>query len=174
MTDVCTALTLVIPQQFHDSINEIRKEHDKAFPRWMPHINFIFPFVPTDRFDDVSDKLRAKLEGFNPFTLELTEVGFFPQGKNATFHLKPKDISKLKKLFDLITCTLPDVKVKHAEFNPHLTLGQCKKSDVNSMLADVKSKLPNGVTFTVDKVYLISRPSDGQFSVHTEIMLQQY
>ena len=43
-----TALTFVLPDEVHDKINEIRSVSDKAYPRWMPHINFIFPFVPPD------------------------------------------------------------------------------------------------------------------------------
>jgi 2'-5' RNA ligase len=169
MADVCTALTLVIPNQFHNDINAIRKKYDRAFPRWMPHINFIFPFVTLDKFSEVSSKLEDKLKGFGSFTIDLTEIEYFSKGKNATFHLRPKDATKLRALFDTIAGTLPDVKVKHKEFTPHLTLGQCKKSEVDQKISEVKRALPGGISFTVDRVCLLSRPKDGPFAIHTEI-----
>lgn len=172
MTDVTTALTLVIPQKFHDEINVIRKESDRAFPRWMPHINFIFPFVPVVQFDDVKKKLQDNLKNFGSFTLELSELGYFPQGKNATFHLKPKDQSKLKELFEIIKMTLPDVEIKHAQFNPHLTLGQCKKTEADKKINEIALKLNLTIlSFTVDKISIINRSNDGPFQIHTEISL---
>lgn len=53
MTDTSTALTLIISPTYHQKINEIRSKHDKAYPRWMPHINFMFPFVPLEQFPEV-------------------------------------------------------------------------------------------------------------------------
>ena len=171
MTDVTTALTLVIPAEFHDSINSIRKQYDRAFPRWMPHINFIFPFVPVEQFNEISQKLQNGLKGFGGFQLELTEIGYFPQGKNATFHLKPKDTSRIKDLFDIIMKILPDIKVKHQEFNPHLTLGQCKKAEVDGKIEEVRSQLSKGISFTVDRIFIINRTKDDPFKIHTEISL---
>lgn len=170
MTDVTTALTLVIPVEFHNDINNIREQFDRAYPRWMPHINFIFPFVPLDEFSNISQKLQNKLEGFGNFTLELSDVGSSPQGNNVTFHLKPKNKDEIKKLFDIITEALPDIKTKHV-FNPHLTLGQCKKNEINQKINEIKELLPEGITFTVGKIYLINRTKDDPFKMHTVITL---
>ena len=55
--EVTTALTLVIPIEFHNKINEIRSKYDRAYPRWMPHINFFFPFVTQTELKNVTEKL---------------------------------------------------------------------------------------------------------------------
>jgi len=100
--DVTTALTLVIPDKFHDLINSIRKEHDRAYPRWMPHINFIFPFVSEDKFENIRQRLIPEISFFGAFELELNEIGSFKQGKNVTMHLKSTDSTQLKALFTVV------------------------------------------------------------------------
>ena len=175
MTDVTTALTLVISGQNADKLNEIRSQHDRAYPRWQPHINFFFPFVPKEEFGDVQDKLRVALKGFGEFDLELTNIGFFKQSKCATLHVKPKDDSKLKQLNDIIRQTLPQVQSKHSEFNPHLTLAQCKKGETDKMVAQLEEWLSDGITVKVTKICILSRSKENKsvpFSVNSEISLE--
>ena len=170
-TDVTTALTLVVPFELHNIINNVRKENDRAYPRWMPHINFIFPFIPVNDFEYVAEKLQSKLKDFGSFVLDLSEVGYFSQGKNATIHLKPNDDSQLKVLFNMIREALPDIAVKHSEFAAHLTLAQSKKSEATEKMEEIKKQLPDGVRFTVDKICLINRNGNDPFQIHTEIKL---
>ena len=77
--DVTTALTLVIPREFHKQINMIRCEHDRAFPRWMPHINLIFPFVEEEHFDNIEEIVKKVIEDNHiaPFELELNKLEYF-------------------------------------------------------------------------------------------------
>ena len=42
-----TALCIIPPGNSCEQIQKIRKKHDAAFERWMPHINLAFPFVDT-------------------------------------------------------------------------------------------------------------------------------
>jgi hypothetical protein len=63
-----TALALIVdPGALCTSINVIRAEHDKAFPRWMPHVNFYFPFVPIESFPAMSVRISAILKSIDPF-----------------------------------------------------------------------------------------------------------
>jgi len=41
-----SAIVVSPPPQAWEPIQDIRVKHDKAYSRWMPHINLIFPFVP--------------------------------------------------------------------------------------------------------------------------------
>ena len=45
-----TSLCVIPPKELWDEINKIRKNHDKAFDRWPPHINILFPFVEAELF----------------------------------------------------------------------------------------------------------------------------
>lgn len=173
--ETTTALTLTIPKEFHDKINDVRKLYDRAVFRWMPHINFLFPFVPEDRFPDIISRLTPKLKSFGSFELELSQLGHFKQGKNVTMHIKPKDCTKLKELFNLIRQTIPDVESKHDEFNAHLTIGQFKSSEVADKVTEMTSWLnSNNFKFTVDHICILQRSKTDNnvpFSVYHKIML---
>jgi 2'-5' RNA ligase len=79
-----TALTLVFPPlQF---IQKIRKKFDKAVVKWMPRINLIFPFVEPEVFDDMVRCLQKVCAKFEPFEIDLGELGAFTR-KRVTFHL---------------------------------------------------------------------------------------
>ncbi len=43
---VTSALALLPPTELCEQIENVRKAHDKAFERWPPHINLLFPFIP--------------------------------------------------------------------------------------------------------------------------------
>jgi 2'-5' RNA ligase len=162
--DVTTALTLVIPEEFHERINSIRSKYDRAYPRWMPHINFMFPFIPKESFTEVGKVLADALIDFKNFKVTLSEVESFKRKGNVTFHLRPRDTTQLEALFKVIRKALPDVELKHEEFVPHMTLGQCKNRDFDRIKSEIDSTVdPKSITFTVDKVSLISREGTDPF-----------
>lgn len=171
--DTSTALTFVLPNEVHDKINEIRSVSDKAYPRWMPHINFIFPFVPPTEFSSVAEKLKD-LE-FSPFKVVFDSIGYFSQGKNVTFHLKPNAESTkfLKEVFDKIRSRIPDVPVKHAEFTPHVTIAQCPKNMLHATLSMLEAWLGDNIIVECDSICIIRRsPETGdKMVVQNRIML---
>lgn len=175
--DTTTALTLVIPNKYHDMINNIRKQHDKAYPRWMPHINFYFPFVSEDKFDEIRKILVSELSTFGSFELELNDVGYFKQGKNlVTMHLKPKDPSQLTSLFKVIKSVLPsELNVRNNEFKPHLTIGQFPTEEIETRLKEYQSWLEsNPIKFNVNCISILNRSksnNDLPFEIHCNITL---
>ena len=100
--DVTTALTLIIPEEHHSRINAIREKYDRAYPRWMPHINFIFPFLSKESFPVVVEKLQDALGDFRSFDITLSEVDSFKRKGNVTFHLRPSNSSQLEELFKVL------------------------------------------------------------------------
>jgi 2'-5' RNA ligase len=183
MSDTTTALAFIIPDEFHDKINEIRSQQDRAYPRWMPHINFMFPFVSVDKFDDVHNELKNV--GITNMDITFEGIGYFSQAKQVTFHLKP-DLPSTKKLqaINKIICTTlhwVDSK-KHNignaerltnignaerltnicnEFTPHCTLAQCQKKDLvikEKELNEWFNKTFNGsLTVPFDRICMIKR-----------------
>lgn len=170
--DTCTALTLVFPIGTHSKINEIRSKHDKAYGRWFPHINFLFPFVSVGEFDNIANRL-SRLQTFGAFDLDMNTVGYFMQGSTATFHLKPSDDTKLQQLYKLIREILPEIPCKRNEFHPHLTLGQFPKYEINQRKNELEAWLGSGIKIHVNQIHLISRSrNDGTpFQIDNAIML---
>lgn len=173
--DPTTALTLLVCEPYCTKINEIRCKYDRAYPRWQPHINFLFPFVEIERFPEIENKLQSVLNEFGKFNLVFNQLGYFSQGKNVTFHLKVSDDEKLQELFQKIRDVLPEIKPKHDKFEPHLTLGQCKKTEVESILDNLRANwLGFGFTVEVQNISLINRSKTDNlvpFSEHTVINL---
>jgi 2'-5' RNA ligase len=172
--DVTTALTLVIPDEFVTKINEVRSKYDKAYVRWMPHINFIFPFVESSEFDNAEVAIKKELSNIKPFNLTLDEIGYFAQGKNLTVHIKTKDDSDMKKLFVAVKKALPNVQIKHDEFHPHLTIAQIPKQGSQKQIDQFEKWLGDGFTFKVNKVFILQRSktdTDIPFHVEREILL---
>ncbi|KAJ3297885.1 hypothetical protein HDU79_001642 [Rhizoclosmatium sp. JEL0117] len=173
MTDTTTALTIVIPPQFHAAINTIRAGNDKAYPRWMPHINLIFPFVPEDQFSTAAASLETALSSIQPFAVRLNTVNYFKQKQQCTYNLQPSpdQMSDFNALFAAVQRALPDVEIKHAQFTPHMTLGQCAAKDVENTVFGMRNWLAeNPVEFVLDRVCLIKRYSkEGQFEVLKEV-----
>ena len=155
-----TALTVIIPEEHVAKINKIRRVHDKAYPRWMPHINLIYPFIGSEHFDDIEDKLvQAFIDNpITPFTVKLNQLEYFNRGKDITFHLKPEDTTKLCKVFDTIVGSLTGVKLKRQKLVPHMTLGQCSIQDFRAMKSDLAKQLDlKNLEFVVENICLIKR-----------------
>jgi 2'-5' RNA ligase len=170
--DVTTSLTLTIPVEFHDKINEIRKEYDRAYPRWMPHINFFFPFVDQAELKEVCAKLEKILAGKKSFKIKLNKVGNFKQGSNYTYHLVPESSKELEELFVLLQKEM-GFQSGHKDFHPHMTLGQAKKKDHEEMTKKLEEWLKGtNIEFTVDKICILARSKTDNtvpFSVFSEL-----
>jgi len=130
---------------------------DRAYPRWPPHINFIFPFVPEDQFDAVFRSLTDA--DFEPQSLKFDSIGYFSQGKNATFHLKPdaRSTKILENVFAEIRKVLPDIPLKHAQFTPHVTLAQTPKKDLHATLSMLESWLGTGISVVFNEISILKR-----------------
>lgn len=170
--DTTTALTIIAPEEFQDKINQVRSKYDRAYPRWMPHINLLFPFVSLDNFEDIVDRLK-ELNDFGEIDLNMNEINYFSQGKNVTVHIKPSNKNRLSELFEKITILLPEIKPKHNEFHPHLTLAQFKKSELNEKLKELQEWLGDGFVFKINKISLIKRNDNSPFVVEKEVMLNK-
>jgi len=167
--NTCSALALLIPTRLTHDIEYIRKEHDKAYDRWMPHINLLFPFVHNDKIPDITERLNRELSKIPSFVLNLNEIGFFPQKDSNTYHLKPRDESEMINLYNAIRAAIPELKMKNNNFHPHLTLGQWKKSENPKDF--LENMFTNGIIIVVDKIHIITRNKDDHFTIHTEIPL---
>ena len=170
-----SALSIVIPDEFVAKINQIRAMNDKAYPRWMPHINLIFPFCDQSKFDNVYAQLSAKLAGFKKFTIKLNKIGSFAQSDIMTIHVKPEDSTDLQKLFAKIDECLPSMtNSRFHEFHPHMTIAQTPTIGADKQIKQFQKWLGSGFTVNVDKICFLSRSKtdkNDQFVVVKEIVL---
>lgn len=169
-TTPTTALAILIPVPYRSQITAIRSQFDAAFPRWMPHINFLFPFVPMTQFAKVVTQLQ-KLTQVKAFELQFTEIGYFRRRRDITFHLKPSLQSQvyLNQIWEIIRTTLPEIQPQHSQFVPHLTLAQCSNAQFDQMLTKLTIWLGTGLTIPIKCLSFIHRTNADPFQIHTEI-----
>lgn len=171
-----TALCIIPPENLWKPIQEIRSVHDKAYARWMPHINLLYPFVPESEFDQVKEKLENILAEKAPFDIEFDTSSFhyFEQkGQQCTFHLRPKVSEKVIEIQKLICDAFSDDSNSTApSFEAHLTLGQVPKFRISDVIIEMKSKW-TPMRFKVDRLSMISRQDDpnAKFSVKKQLFL---
>lgn len=172
---VKTALCLIPPENVWQQIQSIRSVHDKAYPRWMPHINLVYPFVPESEFANIKAQLETMVNAKNPFefTFDKTCIDYFKQkGSECTFHLRPKVNKDVVELQQIIENLLPNHLKSSRAFQAHLTLGQATTSRISDVLVEIKANWKT-IQFTVDRVCMISRENDPNdlFSIKNQILL---
>lgn len=158
---------------FVAKVNSIREKYDKAYPRWMPHINLFFPFMTENQFNSIKYELTEALSKVNSFTINLKEIESFSQKKEVTCNLRP-DQKSLKPLEDLFTVVQKIVKMepKHGKFVPHLTLGQCPKKEKDAFLAMLKKEFDNGHQLYINKLDFLTRTETTPFVIGHSLLLK--
>ena len=128
-TSTQTALAFIVPEHIQSEINSLRRIHDKAFNKWQPHINILYPFVEPSGLSSAVAILRESLNKAKSFKVSADEVGVFRHRKNATVFLKPgveseENICSLRRdLVSALGCKERD-GTHDGTFRPHLTVGQ--------------------------------------------------
>jgi len=163
--NVTSALIISPDEEFWGPIQKIREKHDKAFIRWMPHINLLYPFVPEKEFQTAFDKIE-NLQ-LRAFTIRFDGMGCFKHGKNATVFLKPTIVEantnsnplvELQQRLESVFPHCDDLSHRSEEgFQPHLTIAQFPSAQVDKKIQELM-KTWTPFTWHVNKLYLIARP----------------
>jgi len=108
---VKAALLIDLPQSnpAYQRVQQVRKDHDPAFERWMPHINIIYPFLDLDVLSASGLQRRLQASGQAAFDIELTSIGRFAFNDTCNFHFRPSKDSetKLQNLYNQLINVLP-------------------------------------------------------------------
>jgi hypothetical protein len=103
-----TALCLVLREAEHKDefahIQKLRKSHDKAYERWMPHMNIFFPFVDVTDFKDAEARVKLSLAEQEAFTLEMDSIKAFSTSNapQAIMYAAPNS-KGIESMRDLVT-----------------------------------------------------------------------
>ena len=186
-TNLCTALVIPVPAKLHAVINAIRSKHDRAYPRWTPHISIKSRFVDPASFGAVLPALETALQDQAAFQVTLNTVGSFDIRDEASVHLSmSEENAEVQSLFKTVESTLAKLssaKAKQASsskaFHPHLTLGQCPGNKAPSWCEELRAWLDaqgGSFTFEVDHLDVLQRDpnnKDVPFRVFKTIALKK-
>ena len=165
-----TAVVVIQPDDPWAPIQALRKQYDRHFRCWMPHITLIYPFRPLTEFERVASILGHACRLKQPFEVRLRRFDFFTHSRNSgTFYLVPEPAAAIKALHQALLNKLPDcsdVALFAGGFTPHLSLGQTRSRNIGAFCSRWQATWPPH-SFTLKQVHLIWRknPLDDIFRI---------
>jgi hypothetical protein len=124
---VTTALAIVVEDPgLVSCIDSVRSVCDGAHPRWMPHINLVYPFIPERMFSRFAGPMQEALRTTTPFSIKFAETAFFGGGSNGgreTIHFQVDEpqVTLMAKMARGILWRKDSPEIA---FKGHLTLAQ--------------------------------------------------
>eukprot|EP00727_Mastigamoeba_balamuthi_P012862 m51a1_g8199 putative nudix family protein (1026) ;mRNA; r:16948-20779 len=174
------AVVLAPPEALWGPIQEVRQAHDRAFARWMPHVNVVWPFVDRGRWEhtDAVQRLRDVAARVAPFRVALREVCSFAHTADSVLWLRPEcePEGRLHELQRLLADEFPELapgepNAPREPYIPHLTLGQWPKRGAAEAVRAMNAKW-RSVEWQAEAIQLICRDSDHEpFHVEHSIAL---
>jgi 2'-5' RNA ligase/predicted nucleotidyltransferase len=172
LVSAATAIAIIASPEHHPEINKLRSVHDKAYHKWQPHINILYPFVQALQLDDAIVSLKSALLKANiaRINIKIDEVGVFRHRKNATLFLKP-DSESATQIGELRKCLVQALGRDESDgthdgvFRPHLTIGQAGlQGDSVERLSDKIQKLV-GIEWECSSLAVLKRKPTGEMEL---------
>ncbi|KAL1953500.1 hypothetical protein VTO42DRAFT_2753 [Malbranchea cinnamomea] len=193
-----TALCIFPPSDREEEINRLRSLYDKAYTRWPPHMNIVYPFVPVDRLSEAIERICTELakirwKGGDDAKLELclNTAGYFPSRHKNTVYISPRDYTShvcenaieradwetgsgypdLHWLREVLMKALGHPS-KIGSFNPHLTLATITPQNtelLDALLSKARLLLP--LHWDVRELHIMTRLPSGKLVMHKTLKL---
>ena len=170
-----TAVVAMPPPEVWESVQAIRRQHDRNVHRWMPHITLLYPFMPRAHFGEALPRLKEVGRQSAAFQVTLTTFRAFTHafGK-ATIWLAPEPRQALVTLQATLQAAFPAYDEQSrfpTGFTPHLSVGQASSPRSRQHLLEALQASWQPVQFTLTAIALIWREADGPFEVAQAIPL---
>lgn len=156
-----TALCVIPPAGDCERIEQLRTLYDKAYGRWPPHVNLIYPFVNPELLPQAKDRIQAKLAEFSQqhgdLEVSLNKAGTFTHRSNCTVFLQEEE-SPESSFALLRSAVLEALDRKPTSHDFHLTIGQTKdKSESSRGFLLGKASLLRRVDFRIRSIAILVR-----------------
>ncbi|KAL0944181.1 endonuclease exonuclease phosphatase [Colletotrichum truncatum] len=169
-----TAICLIPPDELCHSVNRLRFDNDKAYSKWPPHVNLIYPFIRSTSKDDLLQNcsaivscLKARTGSSEPAPLSicLDSPGLFSHRKGSTLFLCDKNednVSRLALLRDTILAAIGETR--SGPYNMHMTIAQCEDTSPSSKLEFLLEKLRRlpPVAWHASQLVVLTRSASGK------------
>ncbi|KAI0555315.1 hypothetical protein F4679DRAFT_578702 [Xylaria curta] len=162
-----TALCVIPPKRFWPSIDRLRSLYDKAYDKWPPHINLVYPFARVEDLprastlvaSQMSSTSRDAISPLNGVKICLSATDVFSHRRDNTIFVFDNDEEQTSRLQALREITLRAMGHTLATaYRMHMTIGQSQDINASShkFLLEKTSLLPS-IEWTVDKLYVLIR-----------------
>ena len=83
-----TAVVAIPPDHLWGPIQGLRKQYDRNYRRWMPHITLLYPFRPVSVFEQIMPALAQACRSLEHFEVRLIRFDLFAHSRrNVTLYL---------------------------------------------------------------------------------------
>jgi len=161
-TSYDTALCIIPSQKCCQTIDQLRSLYDKAYGKWPPHVNFVYPFVAPENLQRAKERIESNLS--TNFTTQrspkvvLNQAGLFKHTKNSTVIIQEHAPEETTQLATLRTAVLQALGLNTSPCNFHLTIGQTENNrDSSCKFLLSKARLLPDVTLEVSSLAILIR-----------------
>src|SRR3569833_2493064 len=160
-----TALCIVPPRQLWSSVDRLRALYDKAYQKWPPHVNLVYPFVRVDSLEKAVEQIRSGLaadwrpqHGSAGLRVRLDSADVFTHRHDNTIYIHDSDKNRNDALKALRRSVLKALGHKANIFQMHMTVAQSDdvKGDRHKFLLDKVNLLPE-VEWDVGQLVILVR-----------------
>lgn len=176
-----SALALLLPTSISAPIEQVRREHDRHFARWPPHINLLYPFLASPSEESaatgsqLNDEIRLRIQravsNIAPFTVSLQAdpPGTFHHSRRSKTVWLGTSTQSVQQLQAALLAEFPECHVDKRPYIPHLSVGQANSEAGAQQLRDVINKsisehltvqedgTPMALQWYIDTVFVIER-----------------
>ncbi|TPX15005.1 uncharacterized protein E0L32_004835 [Thyridium curvatum] len=146
-----TALCIIPPSHLWSSIDKLRALYDKAFEKWPPHVNLVYPFVRVESLERSAELLQSAVQSWKQHSadgrlrIQLDSAGVFPHKHDNTIYIHDSDEDRNASLQRLRRAVLHSLGQQDAKYQMHLTVGQSDdlEGDAHHFLLDKVDSLPS-------------------------------
>ncbi|KAH7401380.1 hypothetical protein BKA66DRAFT_450322 [Pyrenochaeta sp. MPI-SDFR-AT-0127] len=164
-----TALCIIPPFSHRGHIDRLRELYDKAYGRWPPHVNLIYPFVAPESLSraqqQIQQYLDERVDMREPMIVKLGQTGHFEQRSNSTIFLRENESASTSSLESLRTMVLQALGQTCPSSTLHLTVGQSEDNTESArMYLLAKTQLLPALQFQVGALAILIRERASGFS----------
>lgn len=162
-----TALCIIPPKRFWPTFNRLRGLYDKAYEKWPPHMNLVYPFVRVEDLPEASALIASQMNLMSEdiisspqaINIRLDAADVFSHKHDNTIFVYDKVEERASRVQDLRQIALRALAHNStAKYRMHMTVGQSQ--DINDyshkFLLEKASLLPPA-EWTVSKLYILVR-----------------
>lgn len=120
-------------------VENIREKYDPLYDKVLPHITLVFPFEASIENHIIIEHIENSLKQVKITNFTLSDFSFFENGY-VFWNVTTGRDSLIKMNKELYSDILAPFKHKTIEYNPHITIANCKD---DRQLINVKSDIKN-------------------------------
>ncbi|KAL8381246.1 hypothetical protein RB595_005498 [Gaeumannomyces hyphopodioides] len=161
-----TALCIVPPRDLWPSVDRLRALYDKAYKKWPPHLNLVYPFVRVESLERAAGEIGAGLGSWRRRTeddsiprIQLDSADVFPHRRDNTIFRCDGDEAHGRALREVRAAVLAALgQTDSASHRLHMTVAQSDdlEASAHKFLHEKVKLLPN-MEWDVDTLHILVR-----------------